>query len=246
MRAKKLDAAVYLNLSPNHLDRHASMEEYAAAKANIQHCLKPGGKLFCSPQVAHFFPQAVIFNAVFEQPCPFLAQQNVCAARALVTFFGVSEEQFLSSLPMFEKPPHRIEWVAESEGIRYYNDSKATSVEAVLHALSFFSGPLVLIVGGLDKGSPYLPWIQAFRGKVKKIVAYGEASAKIQQEMAAFYPLQRVTTLTNAVIAANKSAEAGDTVLLCPGCSSYDQFENYEHRGNEFKKLVRETIGVRS
>src|SRR5262249_39217397 len=123
---------------------------------------------------------------------------------------------------------------------------KASSVEAVNHALSWFSQPVVLIVGGVDKGSPYHPWIEAFRGKVKKVVAYGEASDKIQREIGLYYALERVATLKDAVIAAKQSAIAGDVVLLSPGCSSYDQFQSFEHRGDEFKKLVREIIGVSS
>jgi UDP-N-acetylmuramoylalanine--D-glutamate ligase len=254
MREKKFEIAAYLNLSPNHLDRHASMEEYAAAKANIQNCLKPGGKLLVSEQVWRSFRDTLkldnveIFGQSLEKSGSwfFLPEQNVCAAAALCASFGVSRETFDASLPMFEKPPHRIEWVAESAGIRYYNDSKATSIEAVIHAVSCFCGPVVLIVGGVDKGSPYLPWIDPFRGKVKKIVAYGQASAKIQKELEPFYLLDRVSTLSEAVMSANRSAAAGDTILLSPGCSSYDQFRSYEHRGDEFKKLVQETIGVHS
>jgi len=101
----------------------------------------------------------------------------------------------------------------------------------------------VLLVGGVDKGATYRPWT-AFQGKVKKIVAYGQASGIIQKELEPFYELQRVSTLAEAIVAANKCAKTGDTILLSPGCSSYDQFHSYEHRGDEFKKLVRETIGV--
>jgi len=252
MREKKLDVAAYLNLTPNHLNWHASMEEYVQAKANIQPCLKAEGTLFVSEQVWHcgvhglqsgnveIFPDSFVSHV----PRYFLAEQNISAAAALTAWFGVSRETFLSSLPMFEKPAHRLEWVAVSGNIQYYNDSKATSVEAVLHAVSCFEGPLVLIAGGVDKGASYAPWIDPFRGKMKKIVAYGAASEKIERELAPFYPLHRVATLQDATEVANQSARAGDTVLLSPGCSSYDQFRSYEHRGDEFKRLVRETIGV--
>ncbi len=254
MREKKLDVAAYLNITPNHLDRHASMEEYVKAKANIQQCLKPEGTLFVSEQVwgfgAHGLQpeQVEVFPNSFPSSVPrhFLAEQNISAAAVLTARFGVSRDIFLSSLPMFEKPAHRLEWVAVSGNIQYYNDSKATSVEAVLHAVSCFEGPLVLIVGGVDKGASYAPWIDPFRGKMKKIVAYGAASEKIARELIPFFPLQRVATLQDAIEAAKQVAIAGDTVLLSPGCSSYDQFRSYEHRGDEFKRLVRETIGVHS
>lgn len=252
MREKKLDVAAYLNLTPNHLNWHASMEEYAKAKANIQQCLKPEGTLFVSEQVWHcgthgLLPGNVaIFSNSFasNMQSRFLGEQNISAAAVLTAHFGVSRETFLGSLPMFEKPPHRLEWVAARGNIQYYNDSKATSVEAVLHAVSCFEGPLVLIVGGVDKGASYAPWIDPFRGKMKKIVAYGAASEKIERELGSFFPLQRVATLRDAIHAAHESGVAGDTVLLSPGCSSYDQFQSYEHRGDEFKRLVRETIGV--
>ena len=253
MRSNKFDCAVYLNLTPNHLDRHASMHEYAMAKANIQNCLKPTGKLFVSDQVwqttqDHYSPNLTacrieIFSSSFAHKGNFLAEQNIAGAHAVCNFLGVSSQMFIASLATYKKPPHRIEWVAESAGIRYYNDSKATNVEAVLHAMSFFTGPIVLLVGGVDKGATYRPWT-AFQGKVKKIVAYGQASGIIQKELEPFYELQRVSTLAEAIVAANKCAKTGDTILLSPGCSSYDQFHSYEHRGDEFKKLVRETIGV--
>lgn len=250
MRQKKLDLALYLNLSPNHLDRHASMEEYARVKANIQNCLKPGGKLFVSDQVwqleNHYLKDENV--EIFRERSGAanvqgIAAQNVAAAKAVCLSLGVSEEQFSAALPMFEKPPHRIEWVAERDGIRYYNDSKATSVEAVLHALSCLEGPIWLLVGGVDKGASYLPW-KSFHGKVKKIVAYGAASGIIQKELASCYDVQIENTLSGALIAAQKGAVRGDAIVLSPGCASYDQFRSYEHRGDEFKRLVREPIGV--
>jgi len=249
LRVKHFEFGVYLNLLPNHLDRHASMEEYARAKANLQHCLKPDGKLLVSNQVLQASKDLLQIDRVevFEENGPFaplfLPAQNVAAVQAIAAKFDVSEEQVVAALPSFKKPPHRIEYVAESAGVRYYNDSKATSVEAVLHALSWFSGPLVLIVGGKDKGSPYVPWIAAMQGKVKKIVAYGEAAQNIARDVGSFYAVDRVDLFSDAVAAAQREACLGDTVLLAPGCSSYDQFESYEERGDVFKMLV---MGVRA
>lgn len=252
---KKLELAVYLNLTPNHLDRYPSMTEYAAAKAKIQDCLRPEGHLLVSSQVWSecqatlknekvevFDAEQDFLAAIFEEEYIQLPRQNVCAAIRICEHFGVSKELFIASLKSFKAPPHRVEWVAEVNGVCYYNDSKATSVEAVMHAISLFRGPLILIIGGVDKKAPYQPWIEAFRGKVKHLVAFGAASSIMEKELASYYSFERVDTLEEAVAKAGQMASPGDTVILSPGCSSYDQFKSYEHRGDAFKKLVQKEV----
>ncbi|MBM3184390.1 MAG: UDP-N-acetylmuramoyl-L-alanine--D-glutamate ligase, partial [Chlamydiae bacterium] len=177
----RFDTAAILNITPNHLNRHASMQEYAAAKLRIKSCLKPNGKLFISKQVARDFQiQGTIFekkNApAFDSEkirlgCP--EWENVEAAIALCSLFEIRESKFFQAMKTFRKPPHRIEWVAEIGGVSYYNDSKASNVEAVMHAVRLFNGPLLLIAGGVDKGASYRPWIDCFQGKVKQIAVFG-------------------------------------------------------------------------
>jgi UDP-N-acetylmuramoylalanine--D-glutamate ligase len=243
--APRFDAAAILNITPNHLNRHASMEEYAGAKLKIGQCLKPGGKIFISNQVQKDY--GVQNGTLFDvgepsRQSPRLGApewENVMAARALSSFCNVPEMDVIAALKTFCRPPHRIEWVAEIDGIAYYNDSKASNVEAVIHGMAQFQGPVILIAGGVDKGSTYAPWIECFQGKVKKIVVFGEAAEIMERELGAHFVLERVLTLKEALAAARMTAERGDTVLLSPGCSSYDQFANFEERGEMFKKIVK-------
>ena len=247
-------AALILNITPNHLNRHASMREYADAKLKVGSCLKEGGAFFVSDQVAKNFEVKYPFLTIFDrEPFPtenqvqlgMAERPNIAAAKALCSFCGVSEMSFDLALKTFRKPPHRIEWVAEIDQVAYYNDSKASNVEAVLHAVSLFSTPIVLIAGGVDKGASYCPWIEPFRSRVKQLIVFGEASLKMERELSRDVPLKRVQTLYEAFEEAKAAACSGDTVLLSPGCSSYDQFANYEERGDAFKKMVMGWIGKR-
>jgi UDP-N-acetylmuramoylalanine--D-glutamate ligase len=250
MQAKKLQAAVVLNLTPDHLERYLSMKEYGAAKARIQDCLAPGGKLFVSKQVP-----ADLFHVpfqIFDKEIPpeisnlksirlgVPEAQNVQAAFALCAEFGVKREEFDRALQTFRKPAHRIEWIGEKNGVHFYNDSKATNIDSVMHAMALFDSSVILILGGVDKGASYRPWIESFRGKVKKMVAYGEAASKMESELSSYFPFTRVKTMEEAVQVAKREAKAEEVVLLSPGCSSYDQFRSYAHRGDEFKRLVKE------
>ncbi len=225
------DAAVILNLTPNHLNWHVSMDEYAGAKLRIAKCLKPEGKLFVSGQVRRNFG---VEGEVIENSAE-------AAARALSAFCNIEDVE--SAMKSFQKPPHRIEWVAEIDGVSYYNDSKASNVEAVLHAVRMFAGPIVLIAGGVDKGSTYTSWIEPFRGKVKKLIVFGESKDKMERELADFLAMEKGSTLVEAMGMARTVAEPGDTVLFSPACSSYDQFMSYEERGDTFKGEIRKWIG---
>jgi UDP-N-acetylmuramoylalanine--D-glutamate ligase len=251
VEARCLDAALVLNITPNHLDRHPSMQAYAEAKARIQHCLKPTGKLYISHQVHRDFPSLFSDAEIFEKDVDLInglsymqlgmpSKQSVQAAYLICTRCGVTNAEFLRELETFRKPAHRIEWVAEIDGVSYYNDSKSSNVHSVMHAVGRFVGPVVLIVGGVHKGSSYRPWIESFHGKVKALIAYGEAAPIMEQELGEIFPFYKVEKFAEAVQRARIEAKAKETVLLSPGCSSYDQFQSYEHRGEEFKRLVKQ------
>jgi UDP-N-acetylmuramoylalanine--D-glutamate ligase len=232
LKSRVLDYALILNITENHLDRYDSMKEYAEAKLSIQNCLKEKGNLFVSKQVEkNFSCNGKIFDCEDSH-------QNLQAAFAICKEFGITEESFWEAEKTFRKPPHRIEWVAKVNGIDIYNDSKSTNVESVIYALKQFSGPLILIVGGTDKGSSYLPWIEHFQGKVKHVVAYGSAKEKIENQIGAFIPFTKLGPFADAVDMAISLGQEKDTILLSPGCSSYDQFPNFERRGEAFKELI--------
>ncbi|HSX11612.1 MAG TPA: UDP-N-acetylmuramoyl-L-alanine--D-glutamate ligase [Chlamydiales bacterium] len=247
LHVRCLEAAIVLNITPNHLDRYPNMEAYAEAKARIQEC----GKTYVSNQVKEEFGTLFKQAELFEKEVDLLnhlsytqlgmpSKQSVQAAYLICARCGVTNDDFLRGVKSFRKPPHRIEWVAEIDGVSYYNDSKSSNIHSVMHAVERFPGPLVLIIGGVHKGSSYLPWAKSFNGKVRAIVAYGEAAPIMEKELAALFPFQRVEKFAEAVERARREAKVKETVLLSPGCSSYDQFQSYEHRGEEFKRLVKE------
>lgn len=253
LQAKRLDIAAILNITPNHLDRHSSMQEYAAAKISIQNCLKEAGKMIISKKVADqygaFFRKYEIYdeeeNIALTSNFEYIKMgapewMNCKAAFSIVKEFGIAKEKFDEALKEFRKPPHRIEWVAEIDKVVYYNDSKSSNIDSVMHAVRLLEGPIILIVGGTDKGSSYFPWIDCFQGKVKRIIAYGLAASKIEAEIGSVFPFNKVGPFEEAVRYAKEAAVENDTVLLSPGCSSYDQFRSFEHRGDEFKKIVKE------
>lgn len=163
---------------------------------------------------------------------------NALGAFALCQELGVAVSSFLDALQSFKKPPHRLEFVEEVRGISYYNDSKGTNIEAVIKAVEALKGPVVLIVGGRDKGASYAPWISALSGKVQRMIALGEAAPKIIKEMGTHFPIDKASGFDEAVHTAARYAQPGDQVLLSPGCSSLDMFPHFEARGERFKALV--------
>ena len=135
---------------------------------------------------------------------------------------------------------HALEPVREWQGIRFVNDSKGTNVDATLKAIQSFHEPVILILGGKDKGGDFSQLEESITRGVKRLVVIGEASAKIQAALGHVKPLTVVPTLTEAVDQAAKAASPGDVVLFSPACASFDMFRNYHHRGLEFKRIVGE------
>jgi UDP-N-acetylmuramoylalanine--D-glutamate ligase len=135
---------------------------------------------------------------------------------------------------------HRLEFVRRVNGVDWYNDSKATNVDATLKAIAAFGGGLWVILGGKDKNSDYSVLASPLRVKAHGALLIGAAAEKIEAQLLGAIPLFKVGTIEAAVAEAHARARAGDTVLLAPACASFDQFENFEHRGREFKRLVQE------
>ena len=165
--------------------------------------------------------------------------QNALAASLAALLMGLAPEAVAAGLREFPGVPHRLEEVARVDGVSFVNDSKATNVEAVLWALRSFDSPILLILGGRHKGSPYAPLLAEMAGKVKQVLAIGEARDRIAAELGGAVPVRRVETLESAVHEAFRAAAGGDTVLLSPACSSYDMFENFEARGDAFRKVAQ-------
>lgn len=262
------DVAVILNITPDHLDRYATMKEYAKAKCLIKRGLKPGCVLYVHKDVEREFgaylysPQIQTYSSLsdahhttdklairagekVETFLPLSYRQlgnhdceNALAAWLLVRPFGVTAEQFCKSLETFNKPAHRIEFVKKIDGISYYDDSKGTNIDAVIQAVRAMTGPVILIAGGVDKGASYKAWITHFEQKVKCVFVIGLAAEKIERDLKDVMPVKRARSLEEALEHATKSAKRGDCILLSPGCSSFDMFRDYAHRGEEFKKWI--------
>lgn len=250
MQTPVFEAAVLLNITPDHLDRYIDMNAYAEAKCRLQHLVKTAGSFFVQQEAAAQFNDLLTsanihsFDTLdFILPLEYRERgrhdcENALAAWALCSPFSITTEQFCSALATFRKPPHRVEFVREMDGVSFYDDSKGTNIDAVIKAVNAMKRPVILIAGGVDKGASYLLWKEHFSGKVKQIIVIGESAPKIYSELHSYFNIKFADTLCSAVRAAAADAENGDVVLLSPGCSSFDMFRDYEHRGEEFQHCV--------
>jgi len=264
-----LDCAIILNITPDHLDRHFTMDSYIEAKHRIANLLCPGGVCIvneyvpipkCNQNIAtygfsksnDFYTDGYYFyvdkKKLGKNSVEYLGKnthhlENILAAYSVCVKLGVSSQDVIDVVCSFKRPPHRIEFVRNVDKIAYYNDSKGTNVDAVVRAVDSMDNHVILIAGGVDKGGNYNLWKKKFPGKVKYVFAIGAAAKKIQNELNETVPVEIVCDLDAAVKCATNTSQPGDTVLLSPGCSSYDMFENFEHRGNEFKQIVNAIIG---
>lgn len=246
---KKLDAAVILNITQDHLDRYASIQDYAKAKWRIFDLLKEEKNGFLQKETFENFkqlpidPKVQIYDAI-SMDLPWMREyapkerENWIAAFKILQLYGMTEEKMKELLKRFEKPSHRIELIKVIDEISFYDDSKGTNVDAVIFAVEKFSSPVILLVGGKDKESDYSPWIKAFNGKVKKLFAYGAARQKIKETMEPYFSITLTEKLEEATKKAFQCAQKGDVVVLSPGCSSFDQFNDYKHRAKVFKECV--------
>jgi UDP-N-acetylmuramoylalanine--D-glutamate ligase len=167
--------------------------------------------------------------------------ENVAAAFAAGIAAGASAESMAETAKRFNPVEHRLEFVAEIDGVRFYNDSKATSVDATVKALEAFeqdAGKIVLILGGRGKKAPYEPLAALVKSKVRKLVLIGEDAETIAQELGGFGSVEFASDMNDAVARSFKIAEHGDLVLLAPACASFDMFESFEHRGKVFKSEI--------
>jgi UDP-N-acetylmuramoylalanine--D-glutamate ligase len=164
--------------------------------------------------------------------------ENVLAAVCAARLAGVSSETIRSSVAAFHAVEHRLEFVRELHGVRWFNDSKATNVDATLKAVEAFPGNIWLILGGKDKDSDYRVLAPLLRDRVKTVITIGSAAEKIERQLAGVVKIEAAQTMDQAVTLAHHQAVAGDTVLMAPACASFDQYRNYEERGKAFKDLV--------
>jgi UDP-N-acetylmuramoylalanine--D-glutamate ligase len=232
------DVAVLLNLEPDHLDRHGSFDAYRDAKLRIFERARvkvvPRG----------FGVDGIEFSADDPLPVEPLIpgrhnRENAAAATAAARAAGVSDDAIAEALSTFPGVPHRLELVRELHGVRWVNDSKATNTAAARRGVAAYDAPLRLILGGSLKGEDFGPFVHDLPGNVRSVYLVGAASdelaAALDTDGRAYV---RAGDLATAVSHAAVEAEAGDVVLLSPACASYDQFANFEERGDTFRSLV--------
>jgi len=164
--------------------------------------------------------------------------ENVLAASLAAARAGVPPREIAAAVRSFRAVEHRLEFVRRVSGVDFYNDSKATSVDATLKALGAFSGGLWVILGGKDKGLDYTELRAPLAARARAALLIGAAAEKIRKQLSGAVPLVEARTLEAAVACAYSGAVSGDTVLLAPACASFDQFRSFEHRGEVFKQIV--------
>jgi UDP-N-acetylmuramoylalanine--D-glutamate ligase len=169
--------------------------------------------------------------------------ENLMVALAAARLCGAAPQAIQSVLDSFGGLEHRLEFVAQKDGVAFFNDSKATTVESVLRALESFAEPVLLLAGGKDKGLDFAPLREPLSRHVRRLFLFGEAAERMARELAGAAEIERVRDLDEAVRKAWKAARPGEVVLLSPACSSFDMFRDYEERGNRFKRLVRDLLG---
>jgi len=270
--------AVVLNITPDHLDRHGSFENYAAAKTRITERQEADDFLVLNAedkaaqmvaaktqaQIYWFSRRRAVKQGAFVhgESIFFLAKEggkpepvmpvaeitlkgahnveNVLAAVCAARLAGIPAEKIRASVAGFKGVEHRLEFVRLLRGVEFYNDSKATNVDAAMKAVASFAGGIHLILGGKDKNSDYAAMAGLLRERVKIVYTIGSAAEKIERQLQGVVKIVSADTIKTAVAEAAKAAVAGDIVMLAPACSSFDQFENYEHRGQVFRQLVNE------
>ena len=236
-----------LNITPDHLNRHHTMEAYIEVKAQVIYFssrrrlekgiyLEDGNIIYCreNPEkVCHVDELKLLGMHNYE---------NVMAAVAMAAAYHVPMEIIRKTIREFTAVEHRIEFVAEKNGVAYYNDSKGTNPDAAIKGIQAMNRPTFLIGGGYDKDSSYDEWIQSFDGKVKKLVLLGATKEKINEtaKRLGFTDTILADTFEEAVNICVEQAEPGDAVLLSPACASWGMFKNYEERGDKFKELVNQ------
>ena len=269
-------AAALLNISDDHLDRYADFDAYARAKGNVfvnmesdDVAVIPVGDATCAREAGRGRARVVTFGPGGDVrpesgklvdgvrgwtfPLDEIRLKgghnvlNACAAVATAAGLGATEQQIRSALGTFEGLTHRTTLVLELEGVRFYDDSKATNVGAAVAALRGLAEPkAVLIAGGRDKLGSYGPLVETLRERGRALVLIGEAAERIAAQAADVIPTLRAGSMQEAVELAYENARPGDAVLLSPACASYDMFDHYAHRGDVFCEAARALVASRT
>jgi UDP-N-acetylmuramoylalanine--D-glutamate ligase len=271
----RLSVAVLLNITPDHLDRYESMDDYAAAKAKVfcnqreedyavlnaddvrvaeMGSMTAARRIFFSrrhePDEGLFLRGNVVVGRhggreeimVSREEIPLRGDhnlENIMAALGAGIVCGVPSESMRATIRAFSGVEHRLEFAGEIAGVKFYNDSKATNVDAAIKSLEAFAEGVIVLLGGKDKGGDYRPLAPLIQKRCRHVILIGAAADKIAAALTNTRPLHRARTMTEAVELGFGLSEPGNIVLLAPACASFDMFENFEHRGRVFKEAVK-------
>ena len=259
------EVAVWLNFAPDHMDRYTEVSDYYEAKLHIFEnmdesqiaIIRVGEKMpSIRPRITEFSACSgsgllrydgtcikQIDTTVADLKGTALVQahnaENAMAAILACRAVGLNDDEIVSSLASFEPPHHRCEFVAEEGGVLWLNDSKSTNLHSTEAAIRSQTRPVILLIGGKDKGLDYAPLLPTMSGKVKLCVVFGQIAEQLERTFSGAYETVRVQTVSEAVHAAAVRASAGDVVLFSPGTSSFDQYKNYAQRGDDFRRAVQ-------
>jgi UDP-N-acetylmuramoylalanine--D-glutamate ligase len=261
--------SVHLNLTPDHLDRYGTMEEYAYAKRQVfrNQTGDDYAVLNAKLSLPGLMASRITFSAeglaadyqlvdgwlvargeqVLQQSRTHLIgehnAENMLAALAVADLYEIPRETAIKALCDYRPLPHRCEKVGEIDGVLYLNDSKATNIDALEKALVAMRTPVVLLAGGKDKGLDFTGLRGLLREKARAVVLIGEMTEKLFAAWQSAVPCHKAGSLAEAVTKSRHLAQRGDTVLFSPGCSSYDMFKSFEDRGDQFRNLVQAQAG---
>jgi UDP-N-acetylmuramoylalanine--D-glutamate ligase len=267
----RCEIALVLNVTPDHLDRHKTLDGYAKAKARIfmaqtsgDHAVLNADDAGCREMAPQARGQVCWFSRTRALDCGASVKgewiafngtpvgsthlpirgahnlENALAAVAASALAGVSADVIGPALEIFTAVEHRLEYVRTLDGVDYYNDSKATNVDATRKAIEAFDGGLWVILGGSEKGADYYDLREPLKQRARAVILIGAAASKMAAQLDGWVEIHHAGTLEHALEYARRQAQPGDTVLLAPACASFDQFQNYGHRGRVFKQLVAE------
>ena len=271
----RLFVSVIINITPDHMDRYDSMDDYAAAKANVFRNQTANDFAVLNAddervskmdsltraRTIFFSRRRELDEGIFLRAGSLIHREsgaerelitreeiklrgdhnleNVMSALAAGVACGASADSMRASVRNFKGVEHRLEFVAEINGVKFYNDSKATNVDAAIKCIEAFDGGVNVILGGKDKGGDYSPLAPLVRERCSNVILIGAAADKIAAALENTRPLRRAATMREAVEIGLKISKPGEIVLLAPACASFDMFDNYEHRGRVFKDAVR-------
>ena len=263
--------AIFLNITPDHLNRYPSMKEYIAAKMNMwsrqtaeDFIVYNADDTILVEEIAESTSRKIAFGlghhpeAIFqpnrtkiytEEHATLIEMNqlalpgkhnlaNALAAATAAHLMGVPNKSIAATMSQFSGVPHRLEPIAEINGVTYINDSKATNLDAVQVALESFTQPIILLLGGLDKGGDFRSLLPHTHNNLKEVIAFGQAKELILTALRDAVRSTSAMDLKEALELAQNCSQPGDVVLLSPGCASFDQFDNFEERGDHFRSLV--------